>query len=117
MKRCEWCEEVIENRRSNAVYCSDFCYREAKRIRDNEYYYYNRNLSKLVERSDAILEMFYRDSDQVQTVAYQSLKDAEFNFGVSTDETQHDSKAFNVVKRYCYRVIKEKQKVEICKLR
>ena len=59
--------------------------------------------------------MFYKPGPKVIQVSYPSLKDASFNFGLSTGETEYQGKIFKVMARYCYNNDDPKL-ILICKL-
>jgi len=116
MKKCLFCGETIQERRRNALYCSASCYLEAKKERDHDFYHSNRKLKRDIEASDTILGLFYTDGKKITVIPYQSLKDAKFNFGLSTSETIYAKRRFTVLNRFCYS-IRDNQSVMICKLK
>lgn len=66
-----------------------------------------------IKRNEQILALFCR-AEGISEISYQSLKEAGFNFGLSTDEKSYDGNRFTGLNDYYYHVRNDKT-VLICK--
>lgn len=75
----EQCDNSIsDTRRSDAKYCSDKCYRAAKKIRDQIDYSKKTMLHNIIKNNDYALGIFHRMG---QLVPIRFLKRYDFDFG------------------------------------
>ena len=115
-KKCKRCGKEFSSRNGNARYCTNDCYLEMKRHRDQATYQSRAGYWKRIQNNDAILSVFYRSGGSPTIVGKEVLVQAGFDFDILLGETFHDKDLYRVLGRHCYSLDKENQKIKICKL-
>jgi hypothetical protein len=116
-RKCKWCgNDIPKTRRSNATYCCDEHYYEAKKARTNSNNHDLKKRRDTEKRYENILGQFYWTINTVKKdVFMEDLERAGFNFGFSTAERQHGKEIYKVIGSYAYTILTNK-KVKICPL-
>lgn len=68
---------IPDTRRSDAKYCSEQCYREAKKVRDSASYYARSLLYQNIKHNDNILSILFQFQHEILR---QDLENVYFNF-------------------------------------
>jgi len=114
MKHCKHCTHPIQNRNKNAVYCGDDCYKLAKNNRDKSYYHNHASVVKEIKRNDQLLGIFFRKETEPTEITYELLRQANFNFGISTAELASEGRIFKRLDTFCYHLDLKTKLVLIC---
>lgn len=103
---CLYCNKPIpDEKKSDSKYCSNACYKMAKKERDKKNYHANNAKIKEFKKNSKILERFAIFNELNLLIKADYLNKLKFNWGLSTDEININGLVFKQVgDEYAYRL-------------
>ena len=122
MSGCNNCNiKIPVTRRSNSKYCSDICYRDAKRVRDKLNYKTSSTYLREHKINESILARLYPLCEKGDyNIPIRFFINEQFNWDRYDQLFMHEKKHFKRVGSYAYYVVTtdgNNQEVMICKLK
>src|SRR5579862_5694054 len=108
--------KIPSERKASAKYCCEAHYYSAKKNRSKLQYLNNSLWMKELKRNEDILKTFILVASKKNGLDYEDLEAVQFNFGITSGETDHQGKILKVILSHAYYIDNRTKKVSIWKL-